>query len=242
MSLALTNKTVEQFVRRSLGEPVIKVELTTDQILEFTNHSLEIYGTYKPAEKFGQVNILPGVQKYPLTFAQIGKGIIETFKADLLRQPITLDQFDVFKYHTHLPNLDPGDFFAERIWWKEVRRSAGADDDWELIINPDTGDGDLYINPIPSEGQTLGYIFVVDPNLAQIPPSDDDWIKDYALAQAKETLGLIRRKFTSVQGAESTIDMDGEQLVGEGIEKQRELEEYISTRGQIIGPLRGEAG
>lgn len=239
MSALLTKKSVRTFVKRSLGEPTIKVELDNDVIDELCNQALATYGTFKPFEKFGSLPVLAGTQKYALTFAQVGRGIIEYFRPDLLRGAITLDQFDVFKYHTHLPNLDPGDFHAERMWWKEVRRSAGADD-WEEFIPSDTGEGgDLYISPIPSTSYTLSYIYVVDPTLQQVPGTDDDWIKEYTLAMSMETLGRIRRKFGSIQGAESSIDMDGEQLVGEGGDKRRELEEYVEQRGALIAPLRG---
>jgi len=238
MSIALTETIVTEYIKLMLGDPVICVELDDSQILAIINQALGIYGTYKPVEKFGSVAALPTTQKYTLTYNQTGRGIIEVFRPDLLRSAIGLDQFDVFKYHTHLPNLDPGDYYQERVWWKEVRRSAGADDDWEFIEAP-TGGGDLYISPPPSEAFTLTYIYIVDPTLAEVPPSDDDWIKDYCLAMAMEVLGRIRRKFGSVQGAESSIELDGSDLVNEGKEMRQQMEEYLTGRGQIVAPIRG---
>jgi hypothetical protein len=239
MSTALTIDGINKFVRRSLGAPVIDVELHDDQITEFIEQALGIYGTHKPVEKLETINVLPGTQKYHIVADKIGRGIIEIFRPDLLRSPVSLDQFDVFKYHTHLPNLDPGDYYLERIWWDEVRISAGSDDDWEFVYDPTTGEADLYISPPPSEGYTLSYYYVVDPTLIEVPPTDDDWIKEYTLAMCKETLGLIRSKFTNVQGAESSLDMDGEMLRGEGREERKDLEEYLTGRGQVIPPIRG---
>jgi hypothetical protein len=238
MSSNLTLVTIEQYVRRALGSPVIEVELTTEQITEMANQALGIYGTWKPIEKFASTSVIPPTQKYTLAAGSYGRGVIEVWQPDLLRQPISLDQFDVFKYHTRLPNLDPGDFYAERIWWKEVRRSVGSDEDWIIEENHD-GTAEIYITPIPSESYVLGLVFVVDPTFDEVPPTDDDFIKEYTLAMCKEVLGRIRRKFVSVQGAESTIDMDGEQLVSEGIEQRKDLEEYLTGRGQIVAPIRG---
>lgn len=238
MSAALTLKTIEQYVRRRLGEPVITVELTKDQIVEIANQALGIYGTWKPVEVWATTPVIPPGQKYTLTADKYGRGIIEVFRPDLLRQPVSLDQFDVFKYHTRLPNLDPGDFYAERIWWKEVRRSAGSDDDW-IVDDKLDGTADIYVSPIPSESYVLGLVIVKDPSFSEVPLTDDDFIKQYTLAMCKETLGLIRRKFGSVQGAETTIDMDGDQLVQEGKEEQKDLDEYLTGRGQIIAPIRG---
>jgi hypothetical protein len=222
-----------------LGEPTIKVELDDEQIDEFIDQALGIYGTYKPVEKLGTINVIAGQQKYDLTASQVGKGIVEVFKPDLLRQPISLDQFDVFKYHTHLPNLDPADYYMERVWWKEVRRSAGSDDDWFLDYDNDDGTASLYINPIPSESFTLSYIYVVDPTLTQVPQSDDDLLKDYVLAMCKETVGEIRSKFKGVDGAESAINLNGEELKSEGREERTKIDEYLENRGQVVAPIRG---
>lgn len=239
MSTVLTEKSVKQYIRTMLGEPVVKVELTDEQLTELINQALDSYGTYKPVEKMGTLNVLADTQKYTLTANQVGRGIVEWFpKHPFLRSP-SLDQFDVFKYHSHLPNLEPGDYFMERQWWKAVRESAGSDDDWEFILDPTTGGGTFYISPSPSEGYTGSYIYVVDPTLTEVPTTDDDWIKDYALAMAKQILGHIRRKFGNVQGAETSLDLDGAELISEGTEARRELEEYLTGRGQIIAPIRG---
>lgn len=222
-----------------LGEPVIEVELENETIDEVIDQVLGIYGTYKPVEKVGTINVLSGTQKYTLTADQVGKGIIEIFRPDLMRSAVSLDSFDVFKYHTHVPNLDPGDYFMERVWWKEVRMSAGSDDDWLLDFNPDDGTATFYVNPIPSEAFTLKYIYVVDPTLTQVPASDDDFIKDYVLAMCKLIVGEIRSKFKGVEGAESAINMNGEELKSEGKEEKANYDDYLANRGQIIPPLRG---
>ena len=239
MSTALTAKIIKRYVRRMLGEPTIVVEIEDETIDEVIEQTLSIYGTYKPVEKVGTINVLASQQKYTQTATEVGKGIIEIFRPDILRSPVSLDQFDVFKYHTHLPNLDPGDFYMERVWWKEVRMSAGSDDDWLLDFNHDDGTATFYVNPIPSSAFTLKYIYVVDPTLTQVPASDDDFIKDYVLAMCKIILGEIRSKFKGVEGAEGAINMNGEELKAEGKEEKRDYDDYLANRGQIIPPIRG---
>lgn len=239
MSLLLTQAAVITYVRTMLGAPVINVELTDEQIVAVTNQALGIYGTYKPSEKIGSVSVLDGVQKYDLTADQIGKGIIDISTPDIMRQPIGVGQFDVFSYHTMLPNLDPADYYLERQWWKEVMRVAGSDDDWDLVIDPTDGTGILYISPIPSESYTAVYLYVTDPTLTEIVGSDDDWMLDYILARSKRVLGLIRRKYASVRGAEDDISLDGNELISEGRDEQAELETYLTDRGQIVPPIRG---
>ena len=55
-----------------------------------------------------------------------------------------------------------------------------------------------------------------------------DWIFDYALAECKITLGMIRRKFTGFTSiGNEGITMDGETLVAEGKEEKTALEENL---------------
>ena len=239
MSTTLTQANVNRYIRIALGSPIVEVELTDEMITEITNQSLGVYGTWKPVEKFGQVSIIAGQQVYTLTADQVGKGIVEVFRPDLMRQAVSLDQFDVFRHHSFTPNLDPGDYYAERLWWKEVRRSAGSEDDWECILDPITGSAALFINPIPSASYTLSYFYIKDPTLAEVPGSDDDWIKDHILASCMVTLGHIRSKYKGVAGSEGSIDMDGEDLIARGEDKRKNVEEYLEKRGQVVPPIRG---
>lgn len=53
------------------------------------------------------------------------------------------------------------------------------------------------------------------------------WIRQYSLAISYETLGRIRRKFASIPIPNAEVTMDGDALVQEGLEMQRELEEKL---------------
>jgi hypothetical protein len=239
MALDFTADDIKRYVRRMLGDPTIMVEINDATIDEVIEQALKKFGRYKPAEKVGSISVLANQQKYSLTKDQVGKGILEIFRPDLLRQPVSLDQFDVFSYHTFTPNLDPGDYYLERMWWKAVRVSAGSDDDIYVDFDPDTGTATVYVNPIPSEAYTLRYIYLVNPTLIQVPESDEDAIKDYVLALCKIIVGEIRSKFKGVDGAEGAINMNGEELKAEGKEEKMAIEDNWANRGQVVPPLRG---
>lgn len=236
--MALSYESVETYVRRRLGEPVIEVELTSEQIRESIDHAVQTYSDAKPFWKVGVINGLPSVQKYTLTAAQVGRGIVDLMQPDMLRQPVSLDQFDVFKYHTFLPNLDPGDFYAERVWWNEVRRSAGSDEDW-FVEDHEDGSADIYINPVPSEGKKFAYLYLTDVPLERVPHVDQEFVRNYALALCKQTLGEIRRKFSSAPGGENAIEMNGSALVEEGTAELEKLDDYLAHLGDRIPPIRG---
>lgn len=54
------------------------------------------------------------------------------------------------------------------------------------------------------------------------------WIKRFTLAIAKETLGRIRGKFGSLPIPDAEVQMDGDALLAEGREEQRQLIEELS--------------
>lgn len=240
MSKALTEQVIIQYVRKKLGDPIVVVELDDSQIQEMITQTINIYGTAKPIELFESLSVIAGQQKYTIAADKIGRGMIEWFRPDIMRSAASLDEFDVFKYHTFMPNLNPGDYFAERTWWKAVRASAGSEDDMFQYIDPTTGIATVYITPIPSESYNMTYIYVRDPvTLTEVPARDDDWIRDYVLAMSMEVLGRIRGKFRAVQGAEGAIEMDADSLLADGKELKTTLEQYLNDRGAVVPPLRG---
>jgi hypothetical protein len=64
------------------------------------------------------------------------------------------------------------------------------------------------------------------------------WIRQFTLALAMETLGRIRRKFSSVPIPNSEVTLDGEQLVAEGQEKQETLKEHLVENLEETSNLR----
>ena len=53
------------------------------------------------------------------------------------------------------------------------------------------------------------------------------WIRQMCLAICMETLGRIRRKFTSIPVPGNEVTLDGDALVAEGIDKAEQLREHL---------------
>lgn len=239
MSVALTNASIIQYVKYMLGYPVIEVELTDDQINEAISQALGLYSRYKPIEVLKIFSVTQGLQKYEFTQDEIGRGIIELFIPSSIESNTSLDEFDIFHYNRlNLPNLSPGDYLLEKVWWNEVKVSVGAVEEWEWFPN-NTDGGTLFINPPPPRTENYAAIYIKNAVLSEVPQQDDSWFKDYSLAFCKQILGVIRSKFNDVQGAESSISMDGDNLRTEGAAERQVLEEQLYNRGQTCPPIRG---
>lgn len=85
---------------------------------------------------------------------------------------------------------------------------------------------------------------VTDINYEDINSVGKRWIRQFTLALCMETLGRIRRKFSSIPIPNNEVTLDGDQLVQEGLEKQQELKDDLN--GQLdkvnnIEMMRGDA-
>ena len=70
------------------------------------------------------------------------------------------------------------------------------------------------------------------------------WIRQYTLGIAMETLGRIRRKYASIPIPNGEINMDGDALVQEGLEKQLALKDELTAdleKVNNVEMMRGDA-
>ena len=66
-----------------------------------------------------------------------------------------------------------------------------------------------------------------DINFENINATGKRWIRQYTLALSMETLGRIRRKYASIPIPNGEVNMDGDALVKEGMEKQLALKDEL---------------
>ena len=91
------------------------------------------------------------------------------------------------------------------------------------FINPEIGDpsitGITSIHNVPFS----------DINYTNINSTGKRWIRQYTLAISMETLGRIRRKYASIPIPNGEVNLDGDALVGEGMEKQLALQDELKS-------------
>ena len=68
-----------------------------------------------------------------------------------------------------------------------------------------------------------------DINYTNINSTGKRWIRQYTLAISMETLGRIRRKYASIPIPNGEVNLDGDALVGEGMEKQLALQDELKA-------------
>jgi hypothetical protein len=155
-----------------------------------------------------------------------------------------------FSFESYTPETV---FYVLPVWEDMLRgsqmdlsmRVRRSNYNFEIINNK------LRIFPVPSTGGFLWVRYTISTSVYDVDDSQYDgvanlsnapfgnidyslmnsiskqWIKDYTLALCKELLGLVRSKFSSIPIPNATLDLDGPELVSQGREDQRNLEENL---------------
>ena len=87
-------------------------------------------------------------------------------------------------------------------------------------------------------------IHTTDINYENVNAGAKRWIRQYTLGVCMETLGRVRRKFSSIPIPNNEITLDGDALVQEGLEKQQELKDELNAtldKVNNVEMMRGDA-
>ena len=191
-TLPLKGYTCDQladYIFRQLGSPVWQVELSRQQVLDAIQDALQLYSTWVPQIRVGNIQLVRGRYRY-LEGDDVGQGVVNVSFVE--PNPVPTEIF-----YGNLINpaplfrlgLDEYDSFLR--WRKVWQRVTSVKPDWFY----DESEQVLYIhNPIErySAGVFIYANYVLTEDLDQ-PGSL--WVKEYALEQSRYTYGEILAKY-----------------------------------------------
>lgn len=252
----LKNKLKEK-IKRSLGYPLVKVELTdeqiTDNIYRARNKFIKFAAGHATQEVFFTIPLSSGVTEYDMptgcveiisydiesttsginTLFTIEHYLYETGLFDLLR--VNGYGYNLISYHIALDFLEMLERYTCDAYNFKYHKYQNI-----LEIQPPPTSGSYTTLDNVVEG-ALGYILLRGyfirgstlNNWNNLASDDNDlydceWIEEYASALCKITLGMIRRKFGNFSAmGNQGVSLDGDTLVSEGMEEKRELLEKL---------------
>lgn len=267
----MTRAELRERIKRDLGHPYVKVELSTDHLNDCIDDAILKWNDWAIGnaikEYYFTMPLSAGQQDY--TLPEYVTDVLN-YKADTWSTGInTLFTIENFLYTQGY--IDPQNFMGsggligyqlamdyietlerympEKFTYKYARKTR------KLRISPAPELKD--IRTIDGEewnfaGYLLVRCFAYDGSFVdgwtytdyENQVCGESWVKKYALAKAKITLGEIRRKFAQFNSIGNTgISLNGDQLVSEGKEEMEKLEEEIDTHyayegyGIFIGPM-----
>lgn len=239
--MAIAPQETISWAQRKLGSPVIQVELTKDQWDDAASDSLLLYNRFKPKTVLGVTTVNQSTKKYALPAGV--NGII-----DFCPEP-NIPQFSQIEFsilyrspQTYLYDVQ------DLAWWQShlrmVSRIFGFQPEFRFEMLPDVNGVPqpfIFISSIPQGINSVSWLGTMVQSWDNIPPYDLDLMRKLTLANAKLTLGIIRRKYGGVPSPESNgmIQLDGQQLVEEGRQELLQLEEFTMNQDRLLTPSWG---
>lgn len=237
--MAWTSLEASEYIKSMLGYPKRKIELDHTNIESALKGAIEYYARFRPTLRWDFVQVQAGVSKYDLKALNkgYGRGLLRGFQ-----EPITSPQavFNEFEYYRlrQPPYVDMAELVVDKMYYKEVGLLTGTEFDWEWMQNETT----LLLTPIPTRSFKFAYEYAAIPaDVSEVVDWGQTWIVNYALALTKQMLGRVRGKFKGAQGNEGLpLEMDGPELLQEGKQEQKDLEEELyKSRGDWVPPIKG---
>lgn len=217
---SLLNDFTDDATNTPLSAYITSVGAGTIQVREVLHH--EPSSLYRHYDPYSSVNLMSQEFKFE-SFNNESVFYMQPIFADLLRGSL-LETNDRVRRSNHSYHIAgdrvrflPKPSMSLKVW---IEYTVAMDP-----LNPDfaLANGDPSVTGINS----IHNIPFTDIRYDDVNASGKAWIRQYTLAIAMEILGRIRRKFSSVPIPNGEIQLDGDALVGEAIEKQQQLKEEI---------------
>lgn len=231
---------IKDYVLLMLGAPVINIELDQQQLDGAVDFSLQIIEDYAPREYFQWYvfETVPGqtIYKMPddvgmirqVAYKEVGK---LAFSAADLGGVIPLEYMGAGAYGSIAGGINPqapvwgkmNEWVLYKQYEDMYHRSAGQQGGWEWI----GGYSNIKLYPTPYRNHLVAVHYLQKrPDFKEVTQA----MQEGALAFAKIMVGRIRSKIMNPPGPNGGIQLDGQQILQEGLQEKKEWEERLINR------------
>jgi len=247
---AKVREQIREYVLTMLGAPVITIELDEQQISNSIDFALQIIEDYAPMEYFQYYtfNSTPGQSVYEMPN---DVGYIRTvsyretaqyaFSASDLGGVIPLEYMGAGAYGSVAGGINPqtpvwgkmNEWVLYKQYEDTYNRISGQQGGWEWL----GGYNHIKVYPTPFRSYPVLVRYLQKrPDFKQVTQA----MQEGALAFSKIILGRIRSKISNPPGPNGGVQLDGQQILQEGLEEKKEWEERLLSRfGDVLGPSMG---
>lgn len=221
------------WIERKMGAPLCRVEISQDQLDDAIDEAMEIYTKYvTPEKKYFSIDL----EQFPLSGLTMASNVAGIFALEGDADFGGGGAGTLFSTRSTLRNsigvhgASAGNWITYELagqYLELTKRMTGGGYQFEYNYHTKL----LNLDPSPAlSGNNSGGFLVVGANV--IRPETEQfgeyWVKRYALALSKITVGYVRSKFagmTLLAGGQ----VDGESIKAEGIQERDELMEELMS-------------
>lgn len=241
---------IKEYVLTMLGAPVITLELDEQQVYNAIDFALQIFEDYAPAEYFQYYTFAstPGQSVYELP-PDVGfvrsihykETANHAFSASDLGGVIPLEYMGAGAYGSIAGGINPqqpvwgkmGEWVLYKQYEDMYNRISGQQGGWEWL----GGFNHIKLYPTPYRSYPVIVRYLQRrPDFGQVTQA----MQEGALAFSKIILGRIRSRIQNPPGPNGGVQLDGQQILQEGLEEKEKWEEKLLNKwGDLLGPSMG---
>lgn len=241
VGVGMSEEEIIGYVKRKLGDGITDVELTDDHLRDMIIDTKRWFSFRVGFKSFRQVVLQRNTSVYVM-------------------DPDVIDVLRMYLPTTHFPAVDTDDFSYTYSLLFGQWRSPGASPmpysdlvqrlqylkmasnifsaDREFIYHPNTRE--LEVMPAPSIlGTMLVEVWSRNVDTRDLLPEDLDLFLRWCLAEAKETLGRIRGKFSQVTTVGGDRGLNAESLLVAAEKEKKELQQQAITWKRAVPLVSG---
>lgn len=241
-----TDKDLKEYILRTLGKGILRVELTEDHLDDSLSAARRWFNANWGLIREILVDLQP--EQNEILMPNFVVEVLNVFVEQVRLPPLIFDREFPFFFPFPL-RAEGGIVFSypsglysalvqQLTWIETLRRIFGAEVTFEYIPEMKK----LRIFPAAfSERKALVQVISSEWSVAELAafPEAEDLFVRWSIAEAKKRLGRIRSKHPSIPTAGGTQELDGSTLLDESREEMEKLNEEIRERGYPIPFITG---
>ena len=241
MALLKDKDALKLWILRDLGAPIVKVELTEEQLLDCIEDAIRWFSAKKGVMKQAVLTLQANQNEYLLpdevdtvtdvAFPSSHFDLAQVFAPWLLPE----QEMPWSVISANGPSGGVYSYWTQALQYVEMgKRILSSEPDWRQEGRKLFLFGSKYLTGNVIVEYRSGTL-----TIEQLNERDHDLVKRSSLARAKRILGRIRSKYDSFPTAQGSAQMDGAALLQEGADELAALDEEISASGYPMGFLVG---
>lgn len=222
-------RSVHDFIMARLGYPTVRVELTPFQVKTAIDEATAKMSYHAPSftRQYAVFDASAGCNLYEMPRFIAENISYVVYKKSLLTIQNMADtlEFDFFiRYFQDnflFSDFSVGEFYMLQQQLEMMRKVLSQEGTWEIINGKYL---QLYPRPVTTPQEVIVEFRALDSDT--LHPYYKTWIKNYALACAKEILGEVRGKFKTLPGPGGAV-LNGDDLIARSREDKLKLEDQL---------------
>jgi hypothetical protein len=231
---------LKAWIKRQLGGSFLQIELEDADLDDAVENAARWFASEKGVHRNVLVPVTAGQPQYTLpSDVEVVREVVfaaPPFDLSLIFSPfIFADERVPYDIYMTPENQGLYSTLTQTLQYIEMaKRTLSAESDWRVE------EGKLLLSPVPRTSGVVSVGYKSNSfDIENLGETDHNFLKAYALAAAKWTLGRIRSKYDSYPVAGGDRQLDGKELIAEAKESLKELQEGIHGRQYGGGFLLG---